>query len=465
MAAGLHPFVEPNNCNYVSKREADALDIIEKAKWWINVLSYSTLVGRVVATLKATTSEIKFTNGFAIRTETQNENALRSRTGHAYCDEFAFYIFQVQIWGGGIPSTFSHPSLRVTLCSTPNGQNDLFHEVYTDENKHDDWSRHRTDIYEAIEQGANPAALADAKKKLGPNQFAQEMECVFLGGEDDVFGVELVQESYDNYTVAENRVLWFGIDVASKIDTTAIQLLWVQHDGVWAGDTYVISSTPYETNISRQRAGQHLILDALIRVHRPVGFVMDVTGDAGRRKLGTTPLFSLITQTHQQTHEYPDLLCLAQEISAKWKHAEVQELKLAMQAQRTRLIIGRRDWIYTPGPSTDYVVNATIPENPEQDWVTPQGFVDACFEESPFKILEDDFKKIVSKWSGEDVIYTTRRDATGHGDAFWGLVLGHSVARVPRANRFNIATSKGPNDAEERVTENLVPPNYLQQGW
>lgn len=462
-ASGLNPLAQVNNCNIVSKKETDALDVIVKSKWWVTVLSHSKVLAPCLATRRQTSTEIEFSNGFMIRAETQNENALRSKSGHAYLDEFGFYVYQEPIWSGGVPSTLSRPDLRVTITSTPNGTNDIYHEIYTDDNMHSEWSRHKTDIHEAIAQGANPRAARDAKMMLSPLKYQQEMECVFLGGDGDVFGAVFIQSCYDNYIPSDHRVLWLGVDVASVVDTTVIQCLWVQGKTVWIGDTYQIASgVPYESDITRRICGQQMIVDALIRTLNPIGVVMDVTGDAGRHKItNMTPLYSLLTRTEDGGSGNPHTRILPQSINNQWKSKEVRALKDSMDGGRTKFVIGRQDYIWSPVHSPDYLVAPVIPIG--HPTLSPVSFIATTFEQSGFKLLEADMKKVRAKYDGTKLTYDTdRKGGTGHGDAVWALVLGHSVARIPKANKWGTLEAQG---EKKEVVSEIIVPDYLNQGW
>lgn len=430
VASGMHPFVEPNNCNIVSKIEDDALEVVQKCYWWIDVLRHSPKLEPYLRVSKSNLEEIKFAGtGFKIQSDTQNKNALRSKTGHAYLDEFSHYVWQTEIWLGGIPSTFSRPDLRITVISTPNGTGEKFHEIYTDTFQHSDWSRHRINLREAIEQGANPDAEVQARKTMTASQYAQECDCSFLGAMGETFTREFLRASYGVHRPSAESVLWFGVDTASTTDTTAVVLLWFDGGRVRIGDCYQIPMTPYPTNVEKRRAGQELIVDALARVFRPVGMVIDITGDKSRMVHGITPLFPLM-----QEHRGHDTLILPQHISQGWKKAEVQAIKDCLADGKTQFVIGRTDYIFSRGNASDFVVNRTLPSDDLQR--SPEAFIAATFEPAPYHLLEQDFQKIQAKWIGEEnVVYSAKRDGTGHADAFWACLIGHSVARNPEANQ------------------------------
>jgi hypothetical protein len=412
-----------HNCNVVSKRQEDAYDVITKAKKWVEILRGIPALSHCFETRAWSASEIGFVRtGYRIKSDTQNPDAGRSRTGHLYLDEYAFYQFQREIWTGALPSIFSSDDLRVSIISTPNGTGDHYHEVWTDHQKYTGWSRHKCDVYEAIAQGF-PLVVQDVKHNFSQDQWEQEMECKFLGGEAEYFHGELLQDSHAPWVRDPNAILWLGVDTASVVDTTAVQLIWLQSDGIWIGDTYTLQNIQYETDVERKRIGQEFIVDAILQHIKPRGAIIDVTGDQSRIVRGHASLFPLLRFAHQTS----GIAILPQTISKDWKDTEVQELKSSMEAGRTRIANQRRDYVFTRRGSDVFVEAKYI--NPDR----AGAFMRDCFEASAFPILMQDFRKVFRKWLGPNATtFDTRRDGQGHGDAFWAVILAFSVARTQR---------------------------------
>jgi len=59
-----------------------------------------------------------------------------------------------RIWHAFVPSIGTVAG-RLTILSTPFEENSLFHELFDNETKYYMFSRHRVDIYRAIEDGLN----------------------------------------------------------------------------------------------------------------------------------------------------------------------------------------------------------------------------------------------------------------------------------------------------------------------
>lgn len=420
-ASGLMPGVVANNCNIVSKREEDAFDVVDKCKKWVEVLRQDAEIAPFLQTVTWSASEVEFERtGFRVKSETQNPDAGRSKTGHLYLDEYAFYQYQSQIWTGATPSTFSNPDLRVSVISTPNGYGDHYHELCTDLVKHPKWSRHKCDVHDAIADGF-PFVIEDHRSDFTQDQWDQELLCKFLGGENQYFNSRLLAESTHVRIASREAVLWLGIDTASVVDTTAIQCLWAQDNHVWLGDTYTLNHVQYETDTNRKRVGQVTIVDALMRHLRARGCVIDVTGDMARKVRGIANLYMMLQPLHLGTSH----AILPQTISQSWKDDTVQSMKTALETGLLRIDADRRDFIYSPREAGGFVRNSI---SIDDDMIG--SFVLECFDVSSYPVLMQDFGKVFRKWIGPNsTTFDTKRDGQGHGDAFWACALGFPTAR------------------------------------
>ena len=419
-SSGNNPYTLTHNCTIVSKVETDAHDVIKKCKAWVRLLRKIPGFSQSLRTDAWSASEISFIGtGYRIISQTQNANAGRSKTGHLYLDEYGFYQWQREIWLGAVPGIFSKPGLRVSVVSTPNGTGDHYHELWTDELKYPEWSRHRTDVHEAILQGF-PLKVEEVRGDFTSDQWAQEMECEFIGGAHEYFTGELLRESHAPFIRHPDAVLWLGVDTASIVDTTAVQCVWMQPDGVWLGDTYILPQIQYETDTIRKRIGQDTILDALIQHLQPRGAVFDTSGDMSRRARGHASIFTIIRHARGN-----DQLILPQYVTKDWKDVEVEEVKTALECGRLKFAEGRKDYIFSRRHAGEFAHTRFL----FRDLVGV--FVQTCFEASDFPVLTQDFRKIHRKWIGPNVTtFDAERDGTGHADTFWGAVFAHSVARV-----------------------------------
>ena len=114
-----------------------------------------------------------------------------------FLDEFAHVSQQAEFFESTYPVISSGESSKVIITSTPNGM-ELFHKIYKEavEGKNNftavkvHWSEHpKRD--EAWEQ--------ETRKNIGPEQFAQEFECEFLGSSGTLIsGAKLGELSFDD---------------------------------------------------------------------------------------------------------------------------------------------------------------------------------------------------------------------------------------------------------------------------
>lgn len=440
-SSGNNPFALTHNCTIVSKTEKDAHDVIKKAKKWVRLLRRIPGLEKSLRTDAWSASEIEFVStGYRIVSQTQNADAGRGKTGHLYLDEYGFYVWQREIWTGAVPGTFAVPGLRISIVCTPNGTGDHFHEVWTDTHKYPDWARHKTDVYEAVSMGF-PLIVDEIRGDFTSDQWSQEMECKFIGGAHEYFSGELLRDSHATHTREPEAVLWLGVDTASVVDTTAVQCVWIQRDGLWLGDTYVIEHLQYETDTLRKRIGQDTVLDALIQHLRPRGAVFDITGDMSRKVRGFASIFKIIQ--HSRGGEQ---LILPQNVTKEWKDLEVEEVKTSLECGRLKFADGRVDYVLSREHAGEFAHTRFL------DPGLAGAFVQQCFGRSDFPVLTQDFRKIHRKWLGPNTTtFDAERDGTGHADSFWAAVFGHSVARKGKL---------GTVQAAQQPTQVQAAPSY-----
>ena len=84
-----------------------------------------------------------------------------------------------------------------------------------------------------------------------------------------------------------------------------------------------------------------------------------------------------------------------------------------------------------------------------------QKFMDLSWEVTGFDFLRADFQKVFRKFTGtHDTTFDTKRDASGHGDAYWGALIGFSGIAESTIYKTNV-------QQEAPVTDAYVEPEYL----
>lgn len=444
VASGLHPEVFCADCNVISKKDDDAKDVIEKCKLWVRRLRLDPDLAPFLETTDDgwSATKIKFKRSEKrIRSETQNPEAARSRTGHLYLDEYAFYVWQREIWTGATPSVASDPRLRISVVSTPNGSRDHFHEIWNDKQFYpeDEWGRHYVDVYLAVEQGF-PFDIEKGRRSRTADQFAQEFECQFLGAESNYFPLQLLQDSTELRPREDGAVCHLGVDTASIKDLTGVQTVFEQGVANWLGHTYILGHVPYETSPEQGIMGQDCIVDALARYYRAETTTIDRTGDEARQKqIGSYGLFFLMQRMKLGT------TLIGQHISKGYKDQWVPKLKVGLTAKVVQFDEARRDYVFTPATAASFIGDdGRVPDS------KLDRFVSECFQESPYPILRSDFQRVYRKWLGpNDTTFDTERDKDGHGDGFWASLLGFATASSWR-QRSGQSLSQMYEAAEER---------------
>jgi phage FluMu gp28-like protein len=119
---------------------------------------------------------LDFPNGSRLIALPANPDTARGYPGNVVLDEFAFHGDAREIWRALYPIITRGYKLRV--ISTPNGQRGKYYELWSRKSKR--WSRHRVDIYQAVEQGL-ALDIEELREGLDDEDgWQQEYCCVFL---------------------------------------------------------------------------------------------------------------------------------------------------------------------------------------------------------------------------------------------------------------------------------------------
>lgn len=161
-------------------------------------------------------------NGAVIRVMAHNFRTVQGFTGDIWMDEFAWYPNQKRIWHAFVPSIGAVKG-RLTILSTPFEEHSLFHELFGDELKYYMFSRHRVDIYKAMEDGLD-FDLETMKALFDSDTWASAYECMFIDDESSLLSVELIKSCVKDYrvsNVAKNVPQYSGYGVGRTKDKSA----------------------------------------------------------------------------------------------------------------------------------------------------------------------------------------------------------------------------------------------------
>lgn len=161
-------------------------------------------------------------NGAVIRVMAHNFRTVQGFTGDIWMDEFAWYPNQKRIWHAFVPSIGAVKG-RLTILSTPFEEHSLFHELFSNELKYYMFSRHKVNIYKAIDDGLD-FDLETMKALFDADTWASAYECEFVDDENALLSVELIKSCVKDYrvsNVAKNIPQYAGYDVGRTKDRSA----------------------------------------------------------------------------------------------------------------------------------------------------------------------------------------------------------------------------------------------------
>lgn len=181
--------------------ERQSLESLEKWKEWTAAyeMSIADLIeereGGSEALLKSST--IVYPRGSRVIAVPGRPETVRGFSANVLLTEFAFFEDQDRTWRAILPS-ITNPlrggEKKVRIISTPNGQGDRFHTIWSKNHglAGGKWSTHRVTIWDAVRQGLplDPEEIREALDD--PEGWAQEYECEFLDSAAVLLGYDLI---------------------------------------------------------------------------------------------------------------------------------------------------------------------------------------------------------------------------------------------------------------------------------
>ena len=215
--------------------------------------------------------EIELPGGSKITALPANPDTARGFSANVLLDEFAFHQDSRAIWKALFP-VISKPGLKLRVISTPNGKGNKFYDLMT--GHEDGWSRHTTDIYQAVADGL-PRDIDQLRKGAGDEDlWAQEFELKWLDEASAWLDFELINSVEDDNAgkpeLYAGGPCYVGVDIAARND---LYVIWVDEmvgDVAWCREV-----------ITRRRASfaeQDALLDDVFRRYRVSRCCMDQTG-------------------------------------------------------------------------------------------------------------------------------------------------------------------------------------------
>ena len=211
--------------------------------------------------------EIVLPNGSRITSIAANPDTIRGYSCNVYADEFAFHEDSEELWRALFPIVSN--GYRLLITSTPNGKGNRFYRLFTENGN--GWSKHKTDIYQAIEQGLPRNAHKLRQNLADPEAWAQEYELDWLDEATSWLPYELIMNcETDKLGHYNNNACYVGIDIGRRHD---LFVLWVLEK---QGDVFYQRELIAEKGLSF--AVQESFLRDVIKRYRPVRVCIDQTG-------------------------------------------------------------------------------------------------------------------------------------------------------------------------------------------
>jgi phage FluMu gp28-like protein len=215
--------------------------------------------------------EVELPGGSRVTALPANPDTARGFSANVLLDEFAFHKDSRAIWKALFP-VISKPGLKLRVISTPNGKGNKFYDLMT--GKDDAWSRHLTNIHDAVAQGL-PRNIDELKKGAGDSDlWQQEFELQWLDEASAWLSYELINACEDPRAgIPENYAggpCYVGVDIAARND---LFVIWVNEkvgDVFWTREVIVRKRIKF--------AEQDALLDDVFRRYRVMRCCMDQTG-------------------------------------------------------------------------------------------------------------------------------------------------------------------------------------------
>ena len=235
----------------LSASERQSREVMKKVYQHLRYSSVRTKeVGRAE---RETKEEVSLPNGSRVISLPASPDTVRGFSGNVFLDEFAFHTDSKEIWQAMYPTVTRGYKVRVT--STPNGKQNMFHELWTKDEK---FSKHNTDIYAAKNEGLKVDVEAIRRGISDPDSWAQEFECRFLDEatayityemitacEADAATKEYPAENPPTPLFSKEGDLYLGVDVGRKHDLTVLWLVEKLGDIFWTKMVRVMKREPF----------------------------------------------------------------------------------------------------------------------------------------------------------------------------------------------------------------------------
>ncbi len=216
-------------------------------------------------------SEVVCPHGSRITALPANPDTARGYSRNVVLDEFARHQNSRAIWQALFP-VISKPGLKLRVISSPNGKGNKFYELMTADDKI--WSRHSTDIYQAVAQGLD-RNIEELRAAAGDEDlWAQEFELKWLDEAEAWLPFDLIMacESPEagHPGMYGGGLCYVGNDIAVRRDLWVAWVLELVGDVLWTREVRVLKRKLF--------AEQDAAMDEIMKKYNVARLFMDQTG-------------------------------------------------------------------------------------------------------------------------------------------------------------------------------------------
>lgn len=215
--------------------------------------------------------EVIFPSGSKITALPANPDTARGFSANVFLDEFAFHQDSREIWKALFPVISAGWKLRVV--STPNGKGNKFYELMTDLSN-TEWSRHQTDIYQAVADGL-PRNIEQLRKGLNDEDaWAQEFELKWLDEASSWLSYDLIDSVESPLAGLPEQYAgnpcFVGVDIGVRNDLFVIWVVEMVGDVAWTREIIALKRASF--------AEQDAELDRIFTTYHVIRACIDQTG-------------------------------------------------------------------------------------------------------------------------------------------------------------------------------------------
>ncbi|ADH63786.1 protein of unknown function DUF264 [Allomeiothermus silvanus DSM 9946] len=235
---------------FLSRGERQSKELAEKAQRHLEAIQVVAEMYDEPFDAESTQTVIRLPNGSRIISLPANPDTARGYSGNVLLDEFALHKDSREIWGALYPTITRSKRYRLRVLSTPKGQQGKFYEIWQPEPGGDLWSRHRVDIYDAVQQGleVDPEELRKGLKD--PVLWQQEYLLEFVDEASAWLPYELITSCESSQARTDGALegdLYLGMDIGRHRDLSVIWVAERVGDVLWTRRVIWLERTPFAT--------------------------------------------------------------------------------------------------------------------------------------------------------------------------------------------------------------------------